>query len=82
MTCPRCDNENPTDYPVCGTCAKQAHFAHRAVCMCDVCATERDLAWLAATRAKSVAAHSHMMALHALSVAFSDDPAMLVPLAA
>lgn len=38
MDCPRCDNENPTDYPVCGQCAPLAHFTHRTVCLCDSCA--------------------------------------------
>jgi len=37
MDCIRCNNENPTDYPVCGDCAPFAHFAYRAVCLCDAC---------------------------------------------
>lgn len=38
MDCPRCKNENPTDYPVCGTCAQVAHFPHRTRCQCGKCA--------------------------------------------
>ena len=32
-TCPRCGDDNLTDYPVCDTCATTAHFTHRATCL-------------------------------------------------
>lgn len=31
--CPRCGDDNLTDYPVCDTCATVAHFTHRATCI-------------------------------------------------
>ena len=31
--CPRCGDDNLTDYPVCDTCATVAHFTHRATCL-------------------------------------------------
>ena len=31
--CPRCGEDNLTDYPVCDTCATVAHFPHRATCI-------------------------------------------------
>ena len=31
--CPRCGEDNLTDYPVCDTCATVAHFTHRATCL-------------------------------------------------
>lgn len=80
MTCPRCNNENPTDYPVCGACARQAHVSHRE-CRCDTCVAERETEWLARARRRVGQAHSHLMALYALSVAFSDDPPMLADVA-
>jgi len=43
MDCPNCGNENPTDYPVCGECAKTCHFAARAICLhCETTVT----AWI------------------------------------
>ena len=32
-TCPRCEGDNLTDYPVCDTCATVAHFTHRDRCL-------------------------------------------------
>jgi len=32
MTCPNCDNDNLTDYPVCPMCALTCHFPHRRDC--------------------------------------------------
>ena len=32
-TCPRCEGDNLTDYPVCDTCATVAHFTHRERCL-------------------------------------------------
>lgn len=31
--CPRCGDDNLTDYPVCSHCAKIAHFPHRDHCI-------------------------------------------------
>ena len=31
--CPRCGDDNLTDYPVCPSCARVAHFPHRDHCM-------------------------------------------------
>lgn len=31
--CPRCGDDNITDYPVCDGCATLAHFTHRATCI-------------------------------------------------
>ena len=31
--CPRCGDDNLTDYPVCDTCATVAHFTHRDRCI-------------------------------------------------
>lgn len=31
--CPRCGNDNITDYPVCDGCATLAHFMHRTRCL-------------------------------------------------
>ena len=31
--CPRCGDDNLTDYPVCDTCATVAHFTHRERCL-------------------------------------------------
>jgi hypothetical protein len=36
--CPRCHDENLTDYPVCPSCAKDCHFTDRP---CAHCVTER-----------------------------------------
>lgn len=80
MTCPRCKNENPTDYPVCGPCSQTAHRTHR-FCLCLECKRERDLAWFATTRRNIVAAHTHLMTLYALSLAFGDEPATLADMA-
>ena len=31
--CPRCGDDNLTDYPVCPSCARVSHFPHRADCV-------------------------------------------------
>ena len=31
--CPRCGDDNITDYPVCDGCASVAHFTHRKTCI-------------------------------------------------
>jgi len=31
--CPRCGDDNLTDYPVCPSCARIAHFPHRDHCI-------------------------------------------------
>ena len=31
--CPRCGDDNITDYPVCDGCATVAHFTHQATCI-------------------------------------------------
>ena len=31
--CPRCGDDNITDYPVCDGCATVAHFTHRKTCL-------------------------------------------------
>lgn len=31
--CPRCGDDNITDYPVCDGCATVAHFTHRTKCL-------------------------------------------------
>ena len=31
--CPRCGDDNLTDYPVCPSCARVAHFPHRDHCI-------------------------------------------------
>ena len=31
--CPRCGDDNITDYPVCDGCATLAHFTHRKTCL-------------------------------------------------
>ena len=31
--CPRCGDDNLTDYPVCDTCATVAHFPYRKTCL-------------------------------------------------
>lgn len=38
MTCPRCHDENLTDYPVCPSCATVCHFTDRP---CAHCVVER-----------------------------------------
>lgn len=38
MNCPRCNADNPADYPVCAECRRVAHFPQRALCGCDACA--------------------------------------------
>jgi len=43
MTCPNCQSENLTDYPVCPSCATVCHFSHRNDCVCLGC-TEADVA--------------------------------------
>ena len=43
MFCPRCEKENLNDYPVCPTCATEAHFTNRddrGGCRCDLCAAK------------------------------------------
>jgi predicted amidophosphoribosyltransferase len=43
MNCTRChENENLTDYPVCPTCAAEAHFTSRVDCRCAQCTAERE----------------------------------------
>ena len=32
-TCPRCEGDNLTDYPVCDGCATVHHFPYRATCL-------------------------------------------------
>ena len=32
-TCPACEGDNLTDYPVCDGCATVAHFTHRERCL-------------------------------------------------
>lgn len=44
--CPRCGDDNITDYPVCDGCATLAHFTHRTRCLhCERkhAATMRDI---------------------------------------
>lgn len=61
--CPRCGDDNITDYPVCDGCATVAHFTHRKTCIhCE--------------RSRSAAAQREEIVtlLHDLIAADSDHP--------
>ena len=51
-TCPRCGEDNLTDYPVCDTCATVAHFTHRDRCL--HCIRQHDARTVAAARMQRI----------------------------
>lgn len=47
-TCPNCNADNLTDFPVCPTCAATCHFDARADCRCGACRRLTEIARAAA----------------------------------
>ena len=72
--CPRCGDDNITDYPVCDGCATVAHFTHRKICL--HCIRQHDARTVAAARMQriQIAADRASALLNELVAAGIDDP--------